>query len=229
MTAGRRRLGTVASRWIDVSLPLASGMIGWPGDEGVRVARVQDVGRGDPCTLTRLVLGTHAGTHVDAPSHYLPEGAALDTMPLDATLGPARVIAIADPVAVTAAELARHRIRRGERLLLRTRNSRRRWWEHPFAEDYVFVSPAAARWLAERRVRCVGIDALSVGGFREGGRETHEALLGGGVWIIEGLALTMVRPGPVDLVCLPLRIPGADGAPARALVRERRARRRKRV
>ena len=219
----------MTGRWIDVSVPLEGGMVTWPGDEEVRVERLQEVGRGDPCTLTRLVLGTHAGTHVDAPSHYLPGGVTLDAMPPEAMLGPARVIAIGNPVAVTPRELARHRIRRGERLLLRTRNSRRRWWESPFAEDYVFVSPAAARWLAERQVRCVGIDALSVGGFREGGRETHEALLGAGIWIIEGLALTAVRPGPVDLVCLPLRIPGAEGAPARAMVRERRARLRKRV
>lgn len=219
----------MTGRWIDVSVPLEGGMVTWPGDEEVRVERLQEVGRGDPCTLTRLVLGTHAGTHVDAPSHYLPGGVTLDAMPPEAMLGPARVIAIGNPVAVTPGELARHRIRRGERLLLRTRNSRRRWWESPFAEDYVFVSPAAARWLAERQVRCVGIDALSVGGFREGGRETHEALLGAGIWIIEGLALTAVRPGPVDLVCLPLRIPGAEGAPARAMVRERRARLRKRV
>jgi arylformamidase len=219
----------MAGRWIDVSVPLEGGMVMWPGDEEVRVERLQEVGRGDPCTLTRLVLGTHAGTHVDAPSHYLPGGVTLDAMPPDATLGPARVIGIGNPIAVTPGELARHRIRRGERLLLRTRNSRRRWWESPFAENYVFISPAAARWLAERRVRCVGIDALSVGGFREGGRETHEALLGAGIWIIEGLALTAVRPGPVDLVCLPLRISGAEGAPARAMVRERRARSRKRV
>jgi arylformamidase len=220
---------TAAGRWIDVSVPLVSGMIGWPGDEAVRVERLQEVGRGDPCTLTRLVLGTHAGTHVDAPSHYLAGGATLDAMPLDATLGPARVIAISNPVAVTTKELARHRIRPGERLLLRTRNSRRRWWEKPFTEDYVFISPAGARWLAERRVCCVGIDALSVGGFREGGRETHDALLGAGIWIIEGLDLTAVRPGPVDLVCLPLRIAGVEGAPARALVRQRRARSRKTV
>jgi arylformamidase len=219
----------MAGRWIDVSVPLASGMIGWPGDEATRVERVQDVGRGDPCTLTRLFVGTHAGTHIDAPLHYLPGGASLDAMPLDATLGPARVIAIADPVSVTPAELVHLRIRQGERLLLRTRNSRRRWWEQPFSEDYVYISPPAARWLAERRVRCVGIDALSVGGFREGGRETHEALLGGGVWLIEGLALTAVRPGLVDLVCLPLRIAGAEGAPARALLRKRRARSRKSV
>jgi arylformamidase len=229
MSAGRRRRGVSAGRWIDVSVPLASGMIGWPGDEEARVERVQDVGRGDPCTLTRLVLGTHAGTHVDAPAHYLPGGMTLDAMPPDALLGPARVIAIGDPVAVTPRELAGHRVRRGERLLLRTRNSRHRWWEKPFNADFVFISPEAARWLAERRVRCVGIDALSVGGFRAGGRETHEALLGAGIWIIEGLALTAVRPGPVDLVCLPLRIPGAEGAPARALLRECRARSRKRV
>ena len=229
MSDSRSRGDSGAGRWIDVSVPLAGGMIGWPGDEATRVERLQDVGRGDPCTLTRLVLGTHSGTHVDAPSHYLAGGASLDAMPLDATVGPARVIAITNPVAVTADELARHRIRRGERLLLRTRNSRWRWWEHPFAEDYVYIAPAAARWLAQRRLRCVGIDSLSVGAFREGGRETHEALLGGGVWIIEGLALTAVRPGPVDLVCLPLRIAGAEGAPVRALVRRRRARSRKSV
>jgi len=228
MTA-RRRTGATGRRWLDVSLPLAAGMIGWPGDEPVRVERIQDVGRGDPCTLTRLGLGTHSGTHVDAPLHYLRGGAALDAMPLDGLLGPARVLAIADPVAVTPAELARHRIRRGERILLRTRNSRRRWWEHPFAEDYVFVTPAAAAFLADRGVRCVGIDALSVGGFRAGGRETHESLLGAGVWIVEGLALTAVGPGPVDLLCLPLSIPGADGAPARALLRRRPARGSKRV
>ena len=223
MTA-RRRTRSVGGDWIDVSLPLGSGMISWPGDEPVRVERVQDVGRGDPCTLTRLVLGTHTGTHLDAPLHYLRGGAALDEMPLDGLVGPARVLAIADPIAVTPAELARHRIRRGERILLRTRNSRRRWWEHPFAEDFVFVAPAAAAVLADRGVRCVGVDALSVGAFREGGRETHEALLGAGVWIVEGLDLTAVAPGPVDLLCLPLSIPGADGAPARALLRRRRAR-----
>ena len=229
MSGGNRRRTSAADGWIDVSVPLATGMIGWPGDEPALVERVQDVARGDACTLTRLVLGTHAGTHVDAPLHYLADGVSLDAMPLDATVGPARVIAIADPTAVTREELARHRIRRGERLLLCTRNSRRRWWQEPFSEDYVFISPEAARWLADRGARCVGIDALSVGGFRAGGRETHEALLRAGVWIIEGLALTAVRPGPVDLVCLPLRVAGAEGAPARAMVRQRRARPRKSV
>ena len=142
--------------------------------------------------------------------------------PLDVAVGPARVIAIGNSEVITPEELRRHRIRRNERLLFKTRNSARCFRTDDRVKDFVSISPAAAAFLAERGVRLMGIDYISVGGFLRDGRETHEVLLRAGIWILEGLDLSRVRPGPVDLVCLPLRIAGADGAPARAILRQRR-------
>ena len=116
-------------------------------------------------------------------------------------------------------ELVRHAIRRGERVLFKTHNSGRCWDTDSFVEDFVYLSAKAAQYLAERQVRLVGVDYLSVGGFRADGVETHQALLKAGIWVIEGLNLKRVRPGRVQLVCLPLKVAGGDGAPARALVR----------
>ena len=123
--------------------------------------------------------------------------------------------------ALRPAHLERHGIRAGERLLIKTRNSARCWTTDAFVEDFVYISAEAARWLAARRVRTIGVDYLSVGGYKKDGRETHQALLGAGIWVIEGLNLDRVGPGPVDLICLPLKLVGTDGAPARALVRPR--------
>jgi len=129
------------------------------------------------------------------------------------------VVAIRDRTTITPEELARHHLRRGERVLFRTSNSSRCWHTDDFIEDFVYVTPAAARFLVERGVRTVGVDYLSVGGLSSGGEETHLVLLRAGIWIIEGLNLARVRPGRYDLICLPLRVCGAEGAPARALVR----------
>lgn len=211
--------------WIDVSVPLRTGMAHWPDNPPVVVERTTDLAKGDACTVSRLAMGAHTGTHMDAPSHFVRGGASLDDLPFDAVVGRARVIAIRSPKAITVEELRRHAIRRGERLLFRTRNSGRCWGTDAFVEDFVYIAADAARYLADRGVLLVGIDYLSVGGYVHDGRETHEALLGAGVWIIEGLALSKVRPGPVDLVCLPLRLSGGEGAPARAIVRQRRLRR----
>lgn len=220
------RPGNARPGWIDVSVPLRSGMVHWPDNPPVVVERTMDLAKGDSCTVSRFSMGAHTGTHMDAPSHFVAGGASLDALPLDAVVGPARVIAIRSPRAITVEELRRHAIRRGERLLFRTRNSARCWKTDAFVEDFVHVAAEAARYLAERRVRLVGVDYLSVGGFVRDGRETHEALLGAGVWIVEGLDLSGVRPGPVDLLCLPLRLADSEGAPARAFVRERAPRRR---
>jgi arylformamidase len=183
--------------------------------------RMQDINRGDKCTLSSISMGVHSGTHMDAPAHYLRKGDALDTMPPDAGLGRARVISIRDAVSIQSGELERHRVRRGERILFRTRNSRRCWRTDRFMKDFVYISEDAAQYLAEQRVSLVGIDYLSVGGYRAGGRETHEILLRAGIWIIEGLNLSRVRPGPVEMVCLPMKLMNAEGAPARVLVRPR--------
>lgn len=213
-------------RWIDVSMGLRDGMVHWPDDPPVEIKRARDLDRGDPATVSRLSLGAHSGTHLDAPAHFFPEGAGIDAMPLDATIGPARVAEIGDPTAVTPEALQRLDVREGERLLLKTRNSlRARQQTEAFQEDFAHLTPEAATWLAERRLRCVGIDALSVAGFGTDAGATHRPLLEAGVWIIEGLMLSGVEPGVYELVCLPLRVEGGDGAPARAVLGPRDDRR----
>jgi arylformamidase len=181
---------------------------------------------GDSNNVSRLSMGSHTGTHVDAPLHFIGSGKSLDQMPLDTMLGPARVIPIRDPRRIRCEELKQHRVRRGERILFRTRNSPRCWRESAFVKDFVSLSLEAAEMLAQRRVRMVGVDYLSVGGYRdEDGVAVHEALLGAGIWIIEGLDLSQVPPGPCELICLPLKVLGGDGAPARAIVRPKGRRR----
>jgi arylformamidase len=213
-----------AARWIDVSVPLRTGMVHWPGDPGIRIERVKELSRGDDCTLSALSMGAHSGTHMDAPAHFLRGAPDLDSLSFAAGVGRARVLTIRSSKAITPEELRRHRIRRGERLLFKTRNSARCWKSGTFVKDFVYISAAAARLLAGRGVALVGIDNLSVGGFLRDGKETHEILLRAGIWIVEGLDLSRVRPGPVDFVCLPIRIAEGDGAPARAILRERRRR-----
>jgi arylformamidase len=208
----------MASPWIDVSIMLRTDMVCWPGDPPARISHALDMERGDPCTVSLLEMGAHTGTHMDAPAHFVRGGIGIDDMPLDAAIGSARVIAIRDRTSIKTEELVRHSIRRGERVLFKTHNSDRCWDTDSFVEDFVYLSATAAEYLVERQVGLVGIDYLSVGGFRADGVETHQALLKAGIWIIEGLNLKRVRPGRVQLVCLPLKIHGGDGAPARALL-----------
>lgn len=208
------------SSWIDVSVPVHDGMVHWPDDPPVQIGLSQSIAEQDQSNVTRLSMSAHTATHIDAPRHFIEDGAGVDEMPLAAGIGAARVVEITDPNAVTAAELSDHQPQAGERLLLRIRNSAREWWGEEFDEGFVHIEPAAAELIAEARVRTVGVDYLSVGDAASG-RETHLALLEAGVWIIEGLALVDVEPGDYELLCLPLRIAGADGAPSRALVRPR--------
>lgn len=206
------------SEWIDISMPLVNGMTGWPGDAPPRFTQTAWLERGGLCNVTRMEASVHTGTHMDAPRHFLRGGAGMEALPLEAVLGPARVAAVRDPRAVTPAELPAD-LQRGERILFRTQNSDRDLLRRPFSEDFVYIARDAARALAAAGVQTVGIDYLSVGGFRDDLVETHEILLAAGVWIIEGLDLARIGPGRYDLACLPLRIMGSDGAPARAALR----------
>ena len=205
--------------WIDISLPIRSGMPVWPGDLPVRVNETRSLERGDLFNLTECHFTAHTGTHLDAPRHFLPSGAAIDALPLDAVLGPCRVVRIHDPVAVRPAELPPC-LQAGERVLFKTNNSFNDIHLHEFVEDFVYVSKEAAAVLAAARVQTVGIDYLSVGGFHHDLVETHLVLLGAGIWVIEGLDLSAVEPGEYELACLPLKLVGADGAPARAALRQ---------
>lgn len=206
--------------WIDISVAVREGMPVWPGDPGLSLQRVMDQRNGDVCTLTRASMSAHTGTHMDAPLHFVRDSPTIEQMPIEATVGPARVIRIADGTAIRRAELLQHSIQPGERILFRTANSSRDWGNLPFNEEFVFIARDAAEYLAERGIRTVGVDYLSVGGFKQDAVETHVALLGKGIWVIEGLVLSGIEPGHYELVCLPLKWVAAEGAPARAILRK---------
>jgi arylformamidase len=205
--------------WIDVSVSLRSGMVHWPDNPPVRIERALNIEHGDAANVSEISMGAHTGTHMDGPLHFVREGKGLDEMPLEATIGRARVIEVGDPESVKPDELDHHGLRRKERILLKTHNSTRHWSSEDFNEDFVYVSQEGARYLAECGIRTVGVDYLSVGGFRKDGVETHRALLEAGIWVIEGLNLSEVEPGEYELVCLPIKIERSDGAPARAILR----------
>jgi arylformamidase len=206
--------------WIDISIPLRDGMVTWPGDAPFERASTLEIANGDECNLSRISTTTHIGTHMDAPRHYLAGAAGIESMPIPAAIGRARVIEIRDPEMIRTSELKLHRLAKGERVLFKTRNSSQAWKSDEFQKKYVHIDPDAARYLVECCVQTVGVDYLSVGGFESSGAETHRILLEAGIWIIEGLQLEHVEPGEYELVCLPLKIVGGDGAPARAVLRK---------
>jgi arylformamidase len=210
------------SEWIDISVPLRTGMANWPGDLGVTIQQTQNINEGDVCNVRTISMSAHTGTHMDAPLHFIANGRSIDTMPIDATVGSARVIGIDDEQVIGPEELERHDLKPGERILFKTRNSGMSFQSYDeFSPEFVAISAGAARYLVEHRVRTVGVDYLSVGALEGDGVDTHRILLGAGLWVIEGLNLSRVSPGDYDLVCLPLKIQGGDGAPARAALRAR--------
>lgn len=206
------------SDWIDISVPLSPGVVRWPGDREFEIRREAAIERGDECNLSWFSMCAHTGTHVDAPLHYLAGGAPMDAVPFDALVGRVRVVETA-AVQIGAEQLAEFGVAAGERILLKTRNSAVVWHGRPFTWEFAHLTPGGARFLGERGVRLVGIDYLSIGGEGEAGAETHRILLEGGVWILEGVCLQGVAAGNYELVCLPLRIEGIEGAPARAILR----------
>jgi arylformamidase len=207
--------------WVDVTVPIRSGMVCWPGNPEVDIVQTEHLERGDPATVSRLSLGVHTGTHVDAPVHFLVRGAGVDHISLDRLIGPARVLHLGEIDHVRPGHLEPVDLQPGDRVLFKTGNSGR-WGEERFRPDYTYLSVDAASHLVERGVWTVGIDYLSIGDM-DRGAETHRILLGADVCIIEGLDLSRVEAGWYDLVALPLRLEGLDGAPARVVLRRRRS------
>lgn len=206
-------------RYWDVSIALKDGMVCWPGDEAPSIKQVTFMEQGDMCNVTKLHMSAHTATHMDAPRHFINSGVGIDQTPLDAMIGPARVVEIADPKAIGRAELELLQPKRGERLLFKTRNSREAWGKPDFDKDFVYIADEGAQYLVECGVRTVGVDYLSIGGFYHDTVETHVTILGAGIAVIEGLDLSAVEAGEYELICLPLKIAGADGAPARVVLR----------
>jgi arylformamidase len=204
----------LSSKWLDVSVPIYTGMVHFPDNPPIEIDTIMHVERGDICTLSGLKMGVHTGTHIDGPIHFLPHTPGTEAVPLEHLMGPAKVIEIEDSRSVTWAELRKHNIGPSQRLLFKTLNSQRCWNTSEFVSDFVSLAEDAARHLAELKTLAVGIDYLSLGS-----PEVHRTILGAGVAIIEGLNLSKVTPGEYEFLCLPLSIPGSDGAPARALLK----------
>lgn len=205
-------------QWFDITTPVRDGMVVFPGDPPVRIRHSGPANADGPFAMTHLDLSAHAGTHVDAPAHVISGGPGVETLAIDNLVGPAFVADATnislhlDAAALTTLAIPADCVR----LILKTTNSR--LWDRPvFSAEFVSLTDDAARWLIEHGVRLVGIDYLSVSP-PENPAPVHEALLKSGIVILEGLDLRRVPPGPATLVCLPLLVPGADGAPARVLI-----------
>lgn len=207
-------------QWIDISVGLHDGMVHWPDNPPVQIGLMLAIDQGAVSNVSKLSMGVHSGTHMDAPLHFFRDGKSIDAMPLEAAMGRARVIEIHDPESVKVAELEPHRIQQGECLLFKTINSTHYWQTNAFEKHFVYLSKEAAEYLANARIQTVGVDYLSVGGYFKDGPETHHALLGAGIWIIEGLNLAPVTAGDYELICLPVKLIGCEGAPARAIVKK---------
>lgn len=197
----------------DISLPLSPSTMVYPGNPRVTVKPL----RSKTSYLSEITLGSHTGTHVDAPRHAFKTGRGVDRLPLDALIGPCRVLDLTRAVSsITINDLRPMRIRTGERILAKTQNSRRGFQR--FHSDYVWLSPAAAKFLAAKKIALFGIDYLSVKQRGSPDNRPHTELLRRNIPIIEGLDLSRIKPGKYQLICLPLRFVGLDGAPARVVL-----------
>lgn len=202
---------------IDISVTISPALPTFPGDPSIRIEQI--AAPDTPFRLTRLHFGSHTGTHIDAPAHYLKEGATVETLPLATLIGPCRVIDLRDHTQpITPQDLAGVDLHGVRRLLLRTSNSEL-WSASGFSENFLGLTTAAATYLVEHGIALIGIDYLSIEPFAGSG-EVHRILLEAGVVILEGLDLSCVDAGAFELICLPLKLAGSDGAPCRAVLRK---------
>lgn len=216
----KKKQPLTSTGWIDASVPISDGMVHWPGDPAVKIKHLSDMDQGDDYTVSHISMMVHTGTHMDAPLHFTKSKTGMDKMPLDATVGKARVIEIHSKDYITPEELRPQRIRKGERILFKTRNSKSKWDRKPFNKKFIPLSIDAARFLAERKIKTLGVDYLSIGEYDGNVVEVHRTILKAGIWVIEGLDLSKIEPGDYEMICLPLKIVKSDGAPARAILRK---------
>jgi len=212
------------SGWIDATATLdPSTTPVYAGDAPMKFDFLKDMRKGDAFTLSAYSLGAHSGTHIDAPMHFVRDGATIDRVPLEPLIGPARVIDIPDNVqAINAAELARHDWKGADRVIFRARSALRGWMHDPtFHRDFAYVAPDAAQQLADAGVKLVGIDYISAEQFGAPAPLTHRTLLGKGIPIVEGLQLDSVAAGDYDAIILPMKVGRHEAAPARAILRKR--------
>jgi arylformamidase len=201
----------------DITMPLSAELPVYPGDCPVAIAPWISIANGDFANVSRVTLCSHSGTHLDPPRHFNDAGKSVDEIPLERLIGKALVVEISGVSLIGREELVRLRVKGAERLLLKTDNSQL-WQEHDFNRDFAALTVDGARYLIEAGIKLIGIDYLSIESV-DGDGEVHRLLLDNGVLILEGVNLADVAPGEYELICLPLKIKGGDGAPVRALLR----------
>lgn len=204
---------------IDVSVPLDATLPTYPHNTPFSLEPIKRLANGDSSNVSALHMSAHCGTHVDAPRHFFDSGPGTEALPLDLLMGRVRVIQINSRTSIAAEDLADQDFSEDVRILIKTRNSLL-WGTPEFRPDYIGVTESGARHLVAHGIKLVGVDYLSVEQFKTPGAPAHRVLLGAGAIVIEGLNLRDVEPGIYDLCCLPLRIVGADGAPARVVLRK---------
>lgn len=206
-------------RTYDITLTISNDLVVWPSDSPVELARVEKMEDGAHANVSRINMGVHTGTHVDAPYHFVADGETVEFLSIRALTGRAYVLHLPDTDVITADVLSRANIPpRTKRVLFRTRNSDQ--WVNPtsnFYEDFVAISSDGAEYLVQKGVKLVGVDYLSVAPFKDS-VPTHQILLKAGIVVVEGLDLSEVAQGRYTLYCLPLKLKGSDGAPARAIL-----------
>jgi len=206
-------------RIFDISVGIDENLPVWPGDPEPVIKWIGRLEAGDQANISALNFGAHTGTHIDAPFHFLPDGQALDAIPLSTLIGDAQVLAVPEDVFLITADVLRSLQKiKSERLLLKTRNSR--FWSESqaqFRTDFTALDSSAAEYIVQAGVRLVGVDYLSVAPY-DNPSPTHEILLRAGVVILESLDLSQVSAGRYELICLPIKLTGREAAPARAVL-----------
>ncbi|MFL5510693.1 MAG: cyclase family protein [Gemmatimonadaceae bacterium] len=206
------------SRIYDISVPIRTGGLVYPGNPEIEISLQQAVAKGASANVSTIRFGSHTGTHADASRHFFDDGQPVDRIPLERLIGPALLLDFADDVmSIGEAELRQRDIKGHPRILLKTRNSAF-LSRKEFVKDYTFLAPDGAKYLIDNGVELVGVDYLSIEQFHSGHHRTHRTLLEQSVVIVEGLDLSVPAPGEYQFVCLPLRLEGCDGAPARAVL-----------
>jgi len=205
----------------DVSLTISEDMVTWPKDPKVVINKARAISNGDSCNVTQLEMGSHTGTHIDAPYHFDENGKKVHELELETLTGRVSVFSISNSKEISLEDVKMLQLDGTTRVLFKTANSA--WWQAgmaQFTEDYVYVTNDAAKYLVDTGIKLVGIDYLSIEKYGSKGHETHKTFLGNGVILVEGLNLSPVLPGNYELIALPLKIKNGDGSPARVILKQ---------
>ncbi|MBM4055567.1 MAG: cyclase family protein [Planctomycetes bacterium] len=202
----------------DVTLPISDSMITWPSDPAVSVKKTSMISRGDSCNVSELKIGSHCGTHIDAPYHFLENGRTIDQIILENLIGDAMIFEFDNQEKIDVSDVKRLRLDNVKRVIFKTINSSY-WKLSAFKKDFVYITKEAAQYLVDRGIQLVGVDYLSIEKFNSQKAETHGVFLQNNVVVLEGLDLSLVAAGNYELIALPLKIKSGDGSPARVILR----------